>query len=180
MAQRSTVYKAELAVADVDRGYYADHPLTVARHPSETEERMMVRVLAFALHASEALAFGPGLSAEDEPDLVERDATGAIDLWIDVGLPDERLVKRACSKAHAVVVYAYGGSRADLWWAQCRDALAKLDNLRVLSLPAAQTAELAKLASRSMRLACTIQDRHAWFASDAGSVEVTPTVLREA
>jgi uncharacterized protein YaeQ len=178
MALRSTVYKAELSVADIDRGYYADHALTIARHPSETEERMMVRVLAFALNASEALAFGPGLSSEDEPDLVERDPTGAIDLWIDVGLPDERLVRRACSRARHVTVYAYGGARADVWWSQSREALARVDNLRVVALPAQQTADLARLASRSMKLSCTVQEGHVWLACDAGSAEVVPIELR--
>ena len=95
MALGSTVYKAELSVADIGRGYYAEHVLALARHPSETEERLMVRLLAFALHAHTDLRFGRGISAEDEPDLWQKDATGVIDLWIDVGLPDERSVRKA-------------------------------------------------------------------------------------
>src|SRR4051794_1616348 len=104
MALKSTVFKVELAVADIDRGYYEDHLLTLARHPSETDERMMVRLLAFALHAHPLLAFGRGLSSADEPDLWQRDLTGTIERWIDVGLPDERDVRKACGRAPDVHV----------------------------------------------------------------------------
>ena len=116
MALKSTIFKAELSVADIDRGYYGDHALTIARHPSETDERMMVRLLAFALHADDALTFGRGLSSEDEPDLSRRDLTGTIELWIDVGLPDERDLRKACGRSREVHVYAYGGRACALWW----------------------------------------------------------------
>jgi len=131
MALKSTIFRMTLQVADVDRGYYADHPLTIARHPSETDERMMLRVLAFALHADPGLAFGRGISTDDEPDLWQRDLTGAIRLWIDVGQPDEKLVRRACGRAHEVVVYTFGRG-ADLWWGRSQGALARMQNLRVL------------------------------------------------
>src|SRR6202165_3675547 len=109
MALQSTIFKAELTVSDLDRNHFATHSLTLARHPSETDERMMVRLLAFALNADEALEFGRGLSAEGEPDLVKKDLTGAIELWIDVGLPDEREIRKAAGRARAVKVYVYGG-----------------------------------------------------------------------
>src|SRR5258708_30643507 len=105
MALKSTIFKAELTVSDLDRHHFATHALTIARHPSETDERMMVRLLAFALNADDALEFGRGLSSEDEADLVRRDLTGAIDAWIDVGLPDERRVRKASGRAARVVVY---------------------------------------------------------------------------
>ncbi len=119
MALKATIFKVELQVADMDRSYYGDHALTIARHPSETDERMMLRVLAFALHAGPDLAFGKGLSTDDEPDLWQRDLTGAIALWIDVGQPDEKLLRRACGRAREVVVYAYGRG-VDLWWDRAR------------------------------------------------------------
>jgi len=178
MAQRATVYKAELQVSDLDRGYYATHALTIARHPSETEERMMVRVLAFALHASQALAFGRGLSTDDEPDLWARDLTGAIELWIDVGLPDGKLLRRACGRTRRAVVYAYGGPKAEIWWAQNREALARCANLTVLSLSPEQTSGLQRLAARSMQLTCTVQDGHAWLGSDAETFALEPLVLQ--
>ena len=160
MALKATVCKAELAVADIDRGVYGDHALTIARHPSETDERMMVRLLAFALHADERLAFGRGLSAEDEPDLCRRDLTGAIDQWIDVGLPDEREVRKACGRARRVFVYAYGGRAVELWWDKARATLERQDALSVIEVPPGDTEALAALAGRTMNLQVTIQDRH--------------------
>ncbi len=178
MAQNATIFKVTLEVADIDRAYYGDHALTIARHPSETDERMMVRLLAFARHAHEALAFGRGLAADDEPDLWRKDLTGAIDLWIDVGQPDEKRIRRACGRAEAVVVYSYGGRGADLWWEQAGPALDRADNLTVLNLPFAATRALAKLAQRTMRLTCTIQDGQVWVADSAASVAIEPALWR--
>lgn len=180
MALKSTICKAELQLSDLDRHYYATHSLTLARHPSETDERMMVRLLAFALHASDALAFGKGLSAEDEPDLLERDPTGAIERWIDVGLPDEREVRRACHRARDMVLLTYGGRIAEMWWQQNGGKLAGLPNLTVIDLPPETSATLAALAARTMRLSCTIQDGHVWLADDAGNHELPLTVRRKA
>jgi len=172
MALKATIFKADLQIADMDRGYYHDHALTIARHPSETDERMMVRLLAYALHASEALAFGKGLSTEDEPDLWQRDLTGAIELWIDVGQPDERRIRRACGRARRVVVYAYGGRGADVWWDQVGGKLERNRNLSVMLVPAAASRTLAQLAQRSMQLHCTIQDQQVWLGDAAQRVQV--------
>ncbi len=172
MALKSTVFRADLSIADVDRGYYRDHVLRIARHPSETDERMMIRVLAFALHASDTLEFGRGLSADDEPDLWQRDLTGAIEAWIDVGLPDERDLRKACGRARDVHVLAYGGRAVDVWWDGARDKLARLDALSVSEVPLETSRALAGLADRTMRLQVTIQDGHAIVTSDAASVDV--------
>ena len=177
MALKATIFKAELQVADMDRHHYADYSLTLARHPSETDERMMVRLAAFALNASERLAFGKGLSTEDEPDLVAKDLTGAIGLWIDVGLPDSRDVRKACGRAAAVRVYTYGRG-AGLWWEQNRDALERCDNLAVFDLPAGATQALAALAERTMRLQCTIQDGHLWLTDGERTAEVVPAAVK--
>ena len=177
MALKSTIFKAALQVADMDRGYYADHALTIARHPSETDERMMLRVLAFALHADPQLSFGKGISTDDEPDLWRRDLTGAILLWIDVGQPDEKLVRRACGRADQVIVYTYGRG-ADIWWGRNESTLERLQNLTVASVPAATGVELAKLAQRSMQLQCTIQDGHVWLSDSDSVVEVLVKTLR--
>lgn len=134
----------------------------------------MVRLFAFALHADGALTFGRGLSTEDEPDLCKRDPTGAIEWWIDVGLPSEKEVRKACGRARNVVVIAYGARRVEGWWEQNAATLTRSANLSVVALSAANTAALQSLAARSMQLACTIQDRHVWFASDTASIEVTP------
>ena len=180
MALKSTIYRAELAVADIDRGYYRDHTLTLARHPSETDERMMVRLLAFALHADDALTFGRGISTEDEPDLWRRDLTGVIEQWIDVGLPDESIVRKACGRANEVFVYAYGGRAVGLWWDKARDRLERQDRLAVSEVPFESSRALAGLAARSMRLQCTIQDGHVFLSDGATSVPVELGVLKRA
>jgi uncharacterized protein YaeQ len=117
MALKATIFKADVQIADMDRHYYQDHVLTIARHPSETDERMMVRVLAFILHAHEALVFGKGLSADDEPDIWQKDLTGAIKLWIEVGQPDEKRIMKACGRAEKVFIYSYS-SNSSIWWNQ--------------------------------------------------------------
>lgn len=178
MAIKSTVFKADLQIADMDRPYYQGHGLTLARHPSETDERMMVRLLAFALNANEALAFGKGLSDDDEPDLWQKDLTGAIDLWIETGLPDEKRIRRACGRSGRVIVYTYGGRVADMWWEQNGNALRRLDNLTVVNLPVEATTALAELVQRTMQLQCTIQDGQVWVSDGAASVAVEPVRLK--
>lgn len=176
MATKSTIFKLDLQIADLDRNYFGNHALTLARHPSETDERMMVRVLAFMFHADPALEFGKGLSAEDEPDLWRKDATGAITHWIMVGLPDEKRIRRACGRAAAVVVLAYGGRSAELWWQQNHAALERQDKLTVLDLPQAQTQALARLASRNMQIQCTVQEGELWLIADGENLQISPVI----
>ena len=178
MALKSTIFKAEVQVSDLDRNHFATHALTIARHPSETDERMMVRLLAFALNADEALEFGRGLSSEDEPDLVKKDLTGAIELWIEVGLPDEREIRKASGRAKEVKVYLYGGRSAAMWWGQNESALARLRNVSVIEIPAAVTEEVTSLSGRNMRIQCTIQDAQMWFAANDETIHFEPVVLK--
>ena len=178
MALKSTIFKAELSVADIDRGVYGDFPLTLARHPSETDERMMVRLLAFALHADERLEFGRGLSAEDEPDLVRRSLTGDIEEWIDVGLPDEREVRKACGKAREVFVYPYGGRSCALGWEKAAPTLERQASLSVREVPQEASQALAALAARTMKLQFTIQDGHVMVSGDDRVVTVDLRTLK--
>jgi uncharacterized protein YaeQ len=180
MALKATIFKAELQVSDLDRGHFETHTLTLARHPSETDQRMMVRVLAFALNADERLEFGRGLSSEGEADLAKSDLTGAIELWIQVGLPDERLLRKAAGRARQVKLYTYGGRSAQLWWEQNRDALARLDNLSVIDLDDAITAPMGKLAARNMSLECTIQENQVYLAAGGETLHFEPAVLKAA
>ncbi len=177
MAINATIFKASLQIADMDRHYYADHALTLARHPSETDERMMVRLLAFAMYANEFLSFGRGISGDEEPDIAHNDLTGAIETWISVGLPDERLIRKASGRANQVVVICYGRS-ADIWWSENSKQLQRLKNLTVLKLPTQTTLALAALANRTMQLQCTIQEGHIMMTSDAGMIEIEPVVLQ--
>lgn len=177
MALKSTIFKVSLGVADLDRSHYGDYSLTLARHPSETDERMMVRLLAFALFADERLEFGKGLSSTDEPALWLKEYSGDIRLWIEVGLPDERLLRKAAGRAERVVVLAYGGRACDLWWAKEASALGRLANLTVLSLAEEQSAALAGLAERGMQLQCTIQDGHVMLSDGEQTLEIEPRRL---
>src|SRR5438105_4460628 len=177
MALKSTIFKVELQIADMDRHYYETHVLTLARHPSETDERMLVRLVAFALYAHPDLAFGRGLSTDDEADLWQKDLTGAIELWIDVGLPDERSLRKASGRAQHVVVVAYGGRGVDLWWNQNRSKLERLDNLTVINLPLSATRALADMADRNLELQCRIQDGQMWMAGAQDTVHIEPTRL---
>lgn len=182
MALKSTIFKANLAIADIDHGYYADHPLTLARHPSETDERMMVRLAALALQAHELqdtcrgdgqLAFGAGLSDPEDPDASLTDFTGRKRLWIEVGQPEDKPLAKACSKADAVVVYAFAHA-ADVWWKGIENKLSRLDRLQVWRIPADEAQALAQLAERSMQLQATVQDGALTLSGANGSVVVEP------
>ena len=177
MALKSTIYKIDLNIADMDRQYYAQHSLTLAKHPSETDERVMVRLIGFALYASESLIFGKGLSDDEEPDLWQKDLTGAIELWMDVGLPTEKDIRKAAGRARQVIVVLYGGRIADMWWTQNSKALIKIQNLTVINLPEPQ--ELASIADRNIQVSLTIQDRQILVSHQGGSFEITPVMLKE-
>lgn len=178
MAIKATIFKTNLQIADMERHYYEDHALTLARHPSETDERLMVRLLAFALHAHEYMEFGQGMTADDEADLWLKDLTGAIELWIDVGLPDEKLIRKACGRSNQVIVYAYGGRIADMWFAQNSNQFERLKNFTVINLPVETTRAIAKLAQRTMQLQCTIQDGQVWLSDGNESVVVERVILK--
>ena len=176
MALNATIHKAELSISDMDRHYYATHALTLARHPSETEERLMVRLLAFALHADERLAFGKGLGDEGEPPLWRRAYSGEIEQWIELGQPDEARVRKACARAQQVVVVNYGGRAADLWWDKTGAALARNGNLAVLDIDEAAVRQLAALCERSMRLQCLIQDGELQLIDGDATLAIRPRI----
>ena len=176
MAIKATVFRAELQVSDMDRHYYATHALTLARHPSETDERLMVRLLAFALYVDERLMFGRGLSSEDEPDLWRTSRSGEIELWIDLGQPDDARIRKACGRAEQVVVITYSGRAADIWWEKVAPSLSRCGNLTVIDIAPATVAELAALADRGMRLQCMIQDGHVELYGEGSSVTVQQSV----
>jgi uncharacterized protein YaeQ len=181
MALKATIYKATLQIADMDRNLYADHSVTVARHPSETDERMMIRVLAFALSVPPdndhgALEFAKGLWDPDEPELWQKDLTGAITQWIDVGQPDDKRLIRASSRAERVAVWAFASS-TPVWWSNIATKLTRAGNLTVWQIPAEQSQALAALAQRTMQLQITVQDGTIWVNSGNGNVEITPAKL---
>ena len=172
MALKSTIYKAQLNIADMDRDYYADHVLTLACHPSETEERLMVRVLAFAMYADEQLQFPRGLSSEDEPDLWRKDLTGAVEHWIELGMPDETRIRKGCHRAQQVTIFTYGDYAPPVWWEKLRGSVQRFDTLNVLHIDGATSAALAATAARGMELQVSIQDGTIWFSAGDSPIEV--------
>jgi len=180
VAIKSTIFKANVQVADIDRSYYADHALTLARHPSETDERMMIRLAALALNAHSlqtvcggdgTMAFGAGLSDPDEPDVWLRDFTGRTRLWIEVGQPEHKPISKACGKGDTVHVYCFANG-AELWWRGIENKVARLSNLSVFRVPVAASRELASLAQRSMQLQATIQEGTLTLGDGARSIDV--------
>lgn len=174
MAQKATIYKVDLSVSDMDRHYYETHKLTVAKHPSETDERLLVRILAFALNAGEQLEMTRGLSSDDEPDIWQKSLSDELELWVALGLPSEKVVRQSCGKSKKVIIYSYGGRTADMWWDKIKNSTTRFDNLQVVNLSEQETSELAKLASRSMKLQVNIQDGDVMVSVDDSVVYVTP------
>jgi uncharacterized protein YaeQ len=177
MALKSTIYKAELSIADMDRNYYGTHALTLARHPSETDERLMVRLVAFAIHADEALVNAKGISDTEEPDLWQMDLTGAIQLWIEVGQPDERRILKAAGRSEQVMVYCYS-SASHVWWKQLAGKIDRARNVSVVNINAEASAALEQMAQRTMQLQCTIQDGQIWLTDGSTAVEIPREVWK--
>lgn len=180
MAQNATIYKVELSVSDMDRHYYGSHKLTVAKHPSETDERLMVRIVAFALNAHEHLEMTKGLSTDDEPDIWQKSLSGELDVWVALGLPSEKVMRQSCGKAGKVVVYPYGGRSAEVWWNKIKNSTTRFDNLQVINFSETDTAALANLANRAMKLQVNIQDGDVMVGVDESIVYVTPDTWKGA
>ncbi len=178
MALKSEVYKFALNVADMDRQVYGDFSLTVARHPSETESRMMLRVLAFGLNADDRLEFGRGISTDDEPDLWRKALTGDIEQWIELGTPDPDRLRKACGRAEQVLLYCYGDRATPVWWEKHEAALQRLDRLTVLQIDDATCSSLADLARSGLELQCTIDGGAAWLSAGDTSLQVSPIELK--
>lgn len=178
MAQNATIYKVELSVSDMDRHYYETHKLTLAKHPSETDERLMVRILAFALNAHENLEMTKGLSTDDEPDIWQKSLSGEMDVWIALGLPSDKVIRQSCGKAGKVMIYAYGGKPAEIWWDKIKNTVTRFDNLLVVNLSDPDSAALASLANRAMKLQINIQDGDVMVSAGDMIVNITPQIWK--
>ena len=179
MALGATIYKVELHVADNDRHYYGSHSLTIARHPSETTERMMALLMAYSLHAHEDLTFTKGLSETDEPDLWLKDLTGAIQCWIEVGQPTDTRIIRACGRAEQVLVYCFNGHASKVWWDGVAKKLNRAKNLKVVCLPNDAIRAIASQVERSMEVYVTIQENELFVTIGNHQVTVVPSLWRE-
>ena len=180
MAQKATIYKVDLSVSDMDRHYYDSHKLTVAKHPSETDERMMVRILAFALNADERMEMAKGLSTDDEPDIWQKSFGGELETWITLGLPSEKIIRQSCGKADQVIIYTYGGNPADMWWAKTQNSTTRFQNLTVINLVQSETQALSDLADRGMQMQVNIQEGEVMVSVGDTMTYVTPVALKTA
>ncbi|WP_310442144.1 YaeQ family protein [Sulfurimonas sp.] len=170
MAANATIYKASLNIADMDRNYYEEHNFTLAKHPSETDLRLMVKLVAFMLNADEKLLFTKGITQDDEPDLWQKALNGDIKLWIDLGQPDEKRIRKACGRSQKVIIYMYQEGSALAWWKQMQNSLGRFKNLSVIYLNIDGDIEL--LAKRAMTLQCNISDFELTIIDNDNSVVV--------
>ncbi|MFB2735497.1 YaeQ family protein [Shewanella mangrovisoli] len=178
MALKATVFKVNLQIADMDRGYYQDHQLTLAQHPSETDGRMMVRLLAFILNASETLSFTKGLCVDDEPELWDKSLSGEVDLWIEFGQADEKWLRKASGRAKAVQLFTYGGRSVPIWWKQNQAALERYKNLKVWNIAEESVTAMEALVSRTMSLQASISEGQVWLSDNEHSVLIEPEMLK--
>ncbi|MDB2386732.1 YaeQ family protein [Shewanella sp.] len=178
MALKATIFKVSLQIADMDRGYYSDHQLMLAQHPSETNERMMVRLLAFAMNASDSLSFSKGMCVEDEPELWDKTLSGEIDLWIAFGQSDEKWLRKACGRSKQVLLITYAGRSVPIWWKQNEAALTRYDNLSVINIPEDPVKAMGQLVDKNMALQINICEGQIWISNEHDSVLIEPEYLK--
>ncbi|MGF1715453.1 YaeQ family protein [Photobacterium chitinilyticum] len=174
MAQKATIYKAQFNVADLDRHVYIDKSHTLACHPSETIQRLMLRLVAWGLNADEELQFTKGLSDTDEPDLWTKSLSDEIELWIELGLPEEKRIRKASHRSQQVIIFAYGDNAAPVWWQQSKSKITQYENVSVVYINDATLAELEGMIERTMQLQLTIEGEQGWLSSDSGSCHIVP------
>lgn len=177
MAAKATIYKASLNIANMDTHYYAEHNLTLAQHPSENDLRLMVRLVAFILNADDSLAFSKGISQDDEPDLWKKALDGEITLWIDLGQPDEKRIRKACGRSQKVIIYTYQEGSASAWWKQVEKSLQRFKNLSVIYLNI--EGEIEELVQRSMLLQCNISDSELTVIDDENSIIIKEEIWKK-
>ena len=180
MAQKATIFKADVNLANMDQDIYLDQNLTIAQHPSETLQRMMLRIVAWALHANEQLTFTKGLCEEDEPELWQKNYSDEIELWIDLGTPDEKRLKKASVRGNQAVLFTYGQNVANAWWKQHESVARKYNNLTVNFVSDETMEQLAALAQRTMQLQFSISDGDVWLSSGEESIQLDISCWQEA
>ncbi len=179
MALKATIFKVELSISNMDKNYYADHSLTIARHPSESDKRMLLRLVAFAFNAHEQLEFTKGLSDVDTPDLWQKSYSDEIELWIELGQPSEQRIKKGCNQSQRMIVYSYDNNAFDEWWKKEQNALNTRKNLTIATVSETTIEQLAELVTRQMHIQVTIQDGQAWFNLNDETQELSLTTIKE-
>ena len=177
MAVGATIYKCNLNIANMDTHYYAEHSLTMAKHPSESDIRLMVRLLSFAINARENLEFTKGISQDDEPDLWAKSLSGDIELWIDIGQPEEKRLRKASGRSDSVNVYIYQEGIGQAWLKQNSKTIKRFKNLSIIYLDV--EGDLEELCERTMDLQCNISDGELTLINAESSVVVRCDVWKE-
>ena len=178
MTPTETTYNIRQQIMNRDRNYFHDHAFSVPHPLLESKERMIVNLFAFALHANEALKFVNVQRVENTTDIWIKDVAGNIELWINVGLPDEKLVHTACGLAKQVVIYSYNGHVADMWWDKNEGKLKLLKNLTVINLPMETTRAMEKMVQSNAQLNFTIQDGRTWLANQENTMQIESKILK--
>jgi len=176
MAIKATIYKAKIQISDCDRNYFNSHELTISCHPSETEQRMMVRLLAFALFASDELSFTKGLCADDEPELWNINLSGEIELWISLGQIDEKQLRKSLGRSKQVIIITYNGHKSSIWWSKNQSKYTQLNNLQIINIKPDDVTAMQDFVSRNMDLQITIQEGVIWLSNSRQTINIEPEV----
>lgn len=170
MALTATIYHFDIQLADVDRGVYEALALKVACQPSETEEYLMSRVLAYCLEYAEGIAFSRGIAEPEMPALAVRDLTGALEVWIDVGAPDAARLHKASKAAPRVAVYTHREPR-HLLQALSGQRIHRAAELELYAIDRALIAGLVERLDRRNRWELSVTDRHVYVTVDGATIE---------
>ncbi|MBJ21925.1 MAG: YaeQ family protein [bacterium] len=175
MARGSIIYRTQLELSLVDRDVYAERTMSVARHPSETLERTLLRVIAFALRFEEGLEFGRGVSATDEPDLWSRQGDGRVREWIEVGQPDGKRLVKASRQSERVTLFAFGDG-VTRWKTAQLDSIDAPANLSAARIDDGFLRDLAAQSDRQLRWSITLSEGILFLSTGARSFETTPEI----
>ena len=176
MALKATIYKVKLEISDCDRNYFHSHELTISCHPSETEQRMMVRLLAFALYASDDLSFTKGLCADDEPELWNKNLSGEIEQWISLGQIDEKQLRKSLGRSKQVIIMTYNGNKSSIWWEKNHSKYSQLNNLQIHNIKTEDVTAMQDFVSRNMDLQLTIQEGIIWLSDSSQTISIEPEI----
>jgi uncharacterized protein YaeQ len=179
MALKATIFKVKLSLSNLNIHHYDDYTLTLARHPSENNLRMMARVLAFCLNAQEEnLAFTKGISDDTEPDLWKINHDGSIEHWIELGHLDERRIRQAAAKARKVSIYTYQGEQSLRWFSSIENSLSRFDNLNITHLAFSEEGSIETLVERGMNITCSIEENEIWLSTESERLMVEYKMLK--
>lgn len=179
MALKATIFKAKVSLSNLNIHHYDDLTLTIARHPSENNLRMMVRILAYLMSAQEELSFTKGISSDSEPDIWKINHDGSIDHWIELGNLDERRIRQSCAKAKKVTIYTYQGNQSLSWFKTLENGLSRFENLDIINFTFPNDQSIEDFAERGMNISCTIEDSEIWLSADEDRICIHFQLLKK-